>query len=165
MYPEIYLVVSCHSIFLKSFHWLPHLLPYVSFSHMVSHATFYLIGPQAMFFEAKCCSIDGLTQQAALTACLNELFYPDGEPKALTNSTLTLIEETKAKVDEADALFLSGLRSFTHRFQHLSEAVKKGCQHPCLYYFLGECYREGDKGVAKNATRAFDSYDMAIKGK
>lgn len=103
-------------------------------------------------------------QQANLSACLDTLVYQDGECKPLTHRMLKYLEEAKARLDEASALFIEGLHNITHGFRLFSEAEEKGCEHPVLYYFMGECYRKGEKGATQDFSKASDYYDMAIKG-
>lgn len=102
--------------------------------------------------------------QTSLNSYLDVLLYQDGELKPLTHNTLKLIEDVKSHVDEANALFLEGLCSFRNRLELLSTAEKKGCDHPIMYYFLGECYKTGDKGVKKDNHKSLEYYTKAIAG-
>lgn len=106
-------------------------------------------------------------QQSALEFILAALFYEDSRPKDLTHSALKLINEAKCLIGEENALFIEGILKFDmteNPFQFLSEAEHKGCQHPLIYSYLAECYRDGRKGVAQDASKVLEYSDMAIKG-
>lgn len=105
---------------------------------------------------------------AVLQTCLNQFFYEDGLTKPLSLNTLQFVAEAKENLNEAGALLLEGVLHFVRSakpFKYLSQATEKGCDHPLLHYCLGECYRRGDKGVAKDATKAFECYDKAVGGR
>lgn len=111
---------------------------------------------------------DKESQQAALTACLKARFYDDdGDFKPLTHNVLQLMEEAKSKINEADALFIDGVRWCQCpdiAFKYLSEAEMKGCDHPVLYYLIGNLYRIGSKTVIKDGKKAFDYYSKSFGG-
>lgn len=96
-----------------------------------------------------------------LNNCLDSLLYQDGKRRPLTHNTLKLIEDAKSKVGEANALFLKGLISSADRFELLSTAEGKGCEHPIMYYFLGAFY---SRGVGKSESKAIEYCDKAIAG-
>lgn len=103
-----------------------------------------------------------------LNTCLDALLYQDGLIKCRTHTTLKLIEETKAKVGEAYALFLEGIRYFkigTTSFRVFSEAEDKGCEHPILFYFMGLCYKDGLSGATTNNRKAFEYLAKSIGGR
>lgn len=103
----------------------------------------------------------------ALNACLNALLYQDGGIRNFTHTTLKMIEESKGKLGEANTLFIEGIRRFAYHdiaFKYLSEAEKKGCKHPVLYYFLGDCYRSGYKGVDVDDDKALHYFNKAMEG-
>lgn len=108
-------------------------------------------------------------QQTTLNSCLDALLYESGELRPLTHNFLKLLEKTKMVVGNTDALFLDGIshylrRAFPSALRCLSEAEEKGCKHPILYYFMGECYNSEEKGLDKNSTKALDYYNKAIEG-
>lgn len=103
----------------------------------------------------------------ALQTCLDALLYPDILSRPLTHNTLKIIDNAQTKLDHSDALFVEGLRQFSRAdapWLLLSEAEKKGCDHPLLPYFIGLCYRDGGKGVAKCSSKALEYYNKCIKG-
>lgn len=124
--------------------------------------------------EAKCLVVDEstvteskMTEATALDICLNTLLYQDAELQDLSRRSLNLLDSTMTKISERNVLFIKGVRQFGFSgasFKHFSEAEAMGCVHPALYYFLGECYRLGDKGTVGNAAKALEYYDMALKG-
>lgn len=102
-----------------------------------------------------------------LNACLDALLYQDGAGKPFTYSTHDLIAAAKPTIGEANALFIDGIRLFNYTLnplKYLTEAEVKGCEHPLLYYYLGECYRVNSKGTTANSAKALDDYIKAIKG-
>lgn len=113
-----------------------------------------------------------------LNACLNDLLYQDGTFKAVTSNAVKHIEAAKGKLGEANTLFIEGVRAYRRdkmahdqyplkkfvSFEYLSKAQAKGCQHPVLYYFLGECCRLFCEGVDFMVPWTLRYYDMAIKG-
>lgn len=115
---------------------------------------------------------------ATLNACLDVLVYQDGALKPVTSNTIKLIEEAKGKLSEANALFIKGILVYEGNdilhyqpqqtdllaYEYLSEAHTKGCQHPILYYFLGECCRRVYDGEESIIARGLQFYDMAAKG-
>lgn len=107
------------------------------------------------------------SQHNYLKACVNALLYQDGTTRPMTHRTLKLLEESKSKLDEGDASFIKGIRRYQHRhrcFPFFSEAEEKGCTHPFLYYFLGECYMSDYRGVSKDISKAADYYSMSVGG-
>lgn len=100
--------------------------------------------------------------------CVNALLYQDGVHRYPHTGLLKQIKDVKEQVGKANALFLEGLRQFVYDsltpFEHLAEAEEKGCNHPVMYYFLGECYSKGTRGIAKDATKAFEYYTKALGG-
>lgn len=102
-----------------------------------------------------------------LTSCLDALMYQDGERKPLTHNRIKLIEGAKVMLNEADSLCLEAAcrwGSDPTLFKSLMEAGEMGCEHPALYYFLGECYSHGDRGIFVDITMAFEYYIKAIRG-
>lgn len=99
-----------------------------------------------------------------LNSCLDILLYQDGNRRPLTPSLLKLAEDAKSKVGEANALFLEGLCFPGGRLKRFLEAEAKGCDHPVMYYFMGECHRGGDDAVEENDNQALVYYDKAIAG-
>lgn len=114
-------------------------------------------------------------EDASLQACLDALFYEDGECRPLTVNTLQLINESKEKLGEASSLFIEGTLRFLRDalpFEVLSQAEEKGCDHPTLHYLLGKCYvpvpapyQRVEKGVVRNPSKALEHYSKAIKGR
>lgn len=107
-------------------------------------------------------------QQASFNTCFDALLYQDGCPKPLTCSTLQCLEASKAILCEADTLFLEGIRRYHQGddspFKYFSQAEEKGCKHPALYYYLGECYGVSTRGVTSNHAASLEYYDKAIAG-
>lgn len=110
-------------------------------------------------------------RQVALNTCLKELLGQDGRRKRNQSGDDMALEAALVEVGEADALFIEGLRNMSYysqseiSFKLFSEAEEKGCNHPVLYYFLGEYFRSGKVGTARDIAKAVHYYDMAIKGK
>lgn len=103
----------------------------------------------------------------ALNDCIEALLYQDGAFRSLTHSTLKLLEDTKARVGEVNALFLEGLHAFGRQrasFKYFLEAEEKGCTHPVLYFFMGDCFDLGLGGIEKNAAKALEYYTKSIEG-
>lgn len=101
-----------------------------------------------------------------LSDCLGALLYQDGEHKPLTHSTLKRIEDAKSKLDVANALFLDGIGRLERDpvpSKILSEAEEKGCNHPILYYFLGQCHSR-ERSDEYNEAKAIEYYMKAIAG-
>lgn len=114
-------------------------------------------------------ALDSLNDQlhTSINDCLDVLLNQDRSLKDLTLRALQLVEDVKAKVGEANALFIDGVRLFnrpSNPFNYFSEAEDMGCTHSALYYFMGECYRDGDMGVKGDASMAIEYYTKAIAG-
>lgn len=104
----------------------------------------------------------------ALKVCLDALLHQDGEPKNHTVRALEAVLGARVKLNEANALFIEGvrhIRRYGESLKYFSEAEEKGCTHPYLYYFLGLCFIGGCRGVPTNNTKAFDYNAKAIAGK
>lgn len=106
-------------------------------------------------------------QAEALKTCLDTLFYEDGSFRPITLHSLELLKDAKKHLDEANTLFIAGILPLLGgrlSAKHLIEAEEKGCDHPILYCLLGECYKVGQAGIAKDDTKAMEYYDKAIEG-
>lgn len=106
-------------------------------------------------------------EEVALQACLDVLLYVDAASRPLTHNSLKRLNDAMMKLSEANRLFIEGVRAFIRGgspYKYLSQAEQEGCDHPILHYFLAECHKQGDKGVAKNSTKALVYYDKAIQG-
>lgn len=106
-------------------------------------------------------------QEDAINAILATILKQEGTFKLLCYKALDFIHETKQKLNQANALFIDGvLQYYKDPPPALAflEAEALGCDHPLLYHFLGECYREDDKGVPQDDSKAAEYYIKAING-
>lgn len=106
-------------------------------------------------------------EDATVEECLDILLYNDDQQRPLTLNSLYSLVVRKRMIVGPAGLFIKGIRQFDRdkaSFKCFAQAEKEGCDHPILHYFLGECYRLGDKGVNKDTSRALEYYDKAIKG-
>lgn len=107
------------------------------------------------------------TSADALNAWLKAYFYDDLEEKCLTHSLLKVLAKAKEAMNEGDALFTEAIRlkesKGTRNFEMFDAARAKGCRHPLLYHFLGNCYHDWDEGV-RSYTTELRYYVKAISG-
>lgn len=104
-----------------------------------------------------------------LKRAVDALFGINLKPKPLTEKTLSPVLEA-VTASHANALLLRTLinaqiGSLGASYHGLKEAERQGATHPIQYYFLGEIYREGVKGVKRNIKEAIGYYAKAIAGK
>lgn len=110
--------------------------------------------------------------EGAFQACLDALLNEDLQHRSLTFRTLRLLDRTKVKVDEGKALLLEGICLYHREPQatnvvkgfHFLESEERGCDHPLLYWHLGELYRQGVGGLSKDAIKASEYYTKCIQG-
>lgn len=125
--------------------------------------------------EVKCNTTNGSMIQLAneisddtlINECLDALLFQNAAFRHPTHRKLKFIEGAKAKMSEANASLIEGIRMFKFYdvpFRLFVEAEGKGCKHPALYYFIGECYRDRCRGVDQDDSKAVEYYDMAIAG-
>lgn len=102
----------------------------------------------------------GFLIDAALAALVDEC----GIRRFLTHSTLRRIAAV-IKTGHPNALMMKGIEKYefiTEPFKYFHEAESKGCCHPLLYYYLGECYRIGDPETDEDFDKSFAYYCKAI---
>lgn len=92
----------------------------------------------------------------------------EGEPEkvALTYRTLKLIDEA-INEGRPDSLMLQGIIRYHfpgEAYQHFKAAKDQGSIHPLMYYYLGRCYWQGNRGVEENFESACDCFSKLIKG-
>lgn len=107
--------------------------------------------------------------QTTIQVCLDALLYEDNEPRQLTYRSLKVLQDAKMIIGEANALFIEGIRLYYHQsrlsaFKCFSEGAKRGCVHPLLYYFMGECYRYSGQSSNTEGAKALEYYEKAIQG-
>lgn len=106
-------------------------------------------------------------QERIIDYVLESLFYEDKLPNDLTHNALKLLHESKSAMKMADTLLIGGIVQYDKvddAFRFLSEAEQKGCHHPILYHYLADCYRDGNRGVAQDASTVLEYTAMAISG-
>lgn len=106
------------------------------------------------------------TQENTLNVILKALIT-DSKIQPLIHRTLQVINTLKSKLNEANLLLVEGLLCYSidrGPFKYFAEAEIQGCNHPLLFFYSGECYREGNRGVPKDISKAIEYYDMSIAG-
>lgn len=107
------------------------------------------------------------SQDRVLNDVLDALTYEDQTPKGLCYSIPKLLEDSKPRMGEANALFIEGVFRYhwsTDAFDYFSEAEQKGCRHPELYRYLASCYASGNKGVREDASKTLEYSSLVIGG-
>lgn len=103
-------------------------------------------------------------RENTLNAVMEALLEGDGQRKGMTHKTLEYIDKAKRTLSEADSLLIDGIVQFTYHYPlpRLLKAEEKGCTHPKLYHYLGECYRTCFANPIDYAPIATEYYDKAI---
>lgn len=109
-------------------------------------------------------------QHALVNAYLTAVLYQDGHVRPFTMSALKVVEECKAKLDQPHALLVEGIhqRHFANfggdSFKCFTEAEEMGCDHPVLYYYLGDYYQRIGTGAEEDFGMAIEYFTKGIHG-
>lgn len=108
-------------------------------------------------------------QRTTVEACVKALLYDDLSLRPISLTTHKFIMEAKVKLGEANALFIEGVRQYKYwlpnsLFKYFSEAEAKGCEHPLLYYFIGQYYLTTNNGTPEDLDKAIEYYNKLRKG-
>lgn len=109
-----------------------------------------------------------LNREALFQETLNALMY-DAKTldRSLTHHTLNIIQQFEA-VGDPDAPLLRALLKYNRKvgsnYWHFKDALDKGCTHPLLYYFLGNCYLGSQDPSIRDIGKALECYQTTIIG-